>query len=755
MPRVSSGEAVKSAIVLDNFVDRMTSVFGVKRTEKPVTSIEKRTGLQFVKVDLGNPAHRLNKAFLGNVVRHQKMSTTLEKYFDAWLTDTTIGYEDVRERQTRLNELYFMYCNDAFIARGCHLVADEATQPDSQKRLIGIEAGDKAFIKATYELLNKWGVTQSRTNGTIFDINLFGEAFWLNKVTSKGVEAIKPLDPNIIKERLEFSPVKVADFLAKRSGDTTSTLSKMEKVNKLVDIYNTERASSEDQIFDIFDSKLFGYELEGNLFVPPWSITHFRYNLDRSEFFPYGRPPLLSCLAPFKLTLATKTLQGLARAMSFPLIVYKVKTSELDSPEDVYETVQDAMEQYDAISFNPAQASNEVYALNTKVWIPENYIDVEVKEMKIDLNLTDDLDRYQDQIIVGAAIPKGYLVQDWGGFGNSAISLVEQYKPFSRYVFTVQNCFLEELGWLIRLHYAITGEFDYNTPFVLTMRFPAEEYSEETMNQKQSNINLCKEVIDMVKVALGVAEDETLPEEVLQDILNQYSFLDMGYLSKWAQSVSYKKFLQKSEDEDDEDDEGGRDFDNSDGDFGGGDNTGGGGFGGFDSEPPVEEDEGAGEEMPEETDSSDGLSANMEAIVLNRKRYREIYNRSNDSNRRKLHEQRAKKLRRFKELRDRYKESAGDIFVRFLESENIQELALPQYDGHIKVVPKIQEGTTQSAIIETLTSKKQALREGEEETKTELGKMFESIKESQQGPDPLKGFIDDQLVKDAINGELK
>ena len=100
----------------------------------------------------------------------------------------------------------------------------------------------------------------------------------------------------------------------------SANMSKMDKVKKLVDIYNTENMDSEDQIFDTFDTKLLGYELEGQIFVPPWSITHFRYNSDRSEFYPYGRPPLLTCLAPFKLTLATKTLQGLARAMSFPLI---------------------------------------------------------------------------------------------------------------------------------------------------------------------------------------------------------------------------------------------------------------------------------------------------------------------------------------------------------------------------------------------------------------------------------------------------
>lgn len=768
MPRVTSGEAVQSAIVLDNVVNRMTSMFGTRRAEKPVTSIEKRTGLQFVKVDLGNPAYRINKALMGSVVRDQKMSVTLEKYFNAWLTDTTVGYEDIQERQTRLNELYFMYCNDAFISRACHLVADEATQPDSQKRLIGIEAGNKAFIQRTYELLNQWGVTQSRTNGACFDINLYGEGFWLNKITSKGVEAIKPLDPNIIKERLEFNPVKVAAFLAKRNGTMSANMSKMDKVKKLVDIYKTENMDSEDQIFDTFDSKLLGYELEGQIFTPPWSITHFRYNSDRSEFYPYGRPPLLTCLAPFKLTLATKTLQGLARAMSFPLIIYKVKSSEMLSPEDQYDLVEDTKEQYDAVTFSPNQAANEVYTLNTKVWIPENLVDVEVKEMKIDLDLTDDLEMYQDQTIVGAAIPKGYLVQEWGGFGNSAISLVEQFKPFARYVYTVQSCFLEELGWLIRLHYAITGEFDYNTPFVLTMRFPAEEASEENMQRKSTNINLCKDLIEMVKTALGVKEDEILPEEVLQDILNQYSFLDIGYLSKWAQSVSYTKFLKKSE----KDDEDAETSDFSDGgDFGGGDDSSGGSsFGGFDSSPDEGSSEGGeaeGSETEGGDETSDGgdLGVNMEStsykdrlrfrereeIIFNKHRYNDIWKRSNNTTRANMKKYKEARMVRMMEVKERYEESKGNILLKFLESENLREVALPQFDGHLKLIETVKPGSEKAAIIEALKSNKEVLRENSEES-ISLERMLENIKENQYDqPDVLRDILKDSEVKALVN----
>ncbi len=719
--RVVSDTGVQSSIVLKNFNQRATSLFGFKVADKPVTSLEKKSGIQFVKVDLGNPAYKINRALLGSVVRDNKMSTTLEKLFNSWLSDTSIGYEDIRDRQARLNELYFMYTNDAFIARACHLVADEATQPDSQKRLLVVEAGDKAFVKKVYELLNMWGVTQNRLHGTCFDINLYGESFWLNRVTSKGVESIKPIDPNIITERLEFNPIKVADFLAKKTGENVNAFTKQEKVKKLLAIYKDESLNSEDQIADIFETKNLGYELQGNLFVPPWSITHFRYNADRSEFYPYGRPPLLPCLAPFRLTLATKTLQGLARAMSFPLVIYKVKSSELLSPQDTYHLVEETKEQYDAVTLNPAQAANEVYALNTKIWIPEGLVDVEVKDMKIDLNLTDDLEMYQDQTIVAAAIPKGYLVQEWGGFGNSAISLVEQFKPFARYTYSIQSIVLEELSWLIRLHFAITGEFDYNTPFMLSMRFPADETSTDSMGQKTTNIDMCKAIIELVQQALGVDSEETLPEDVITDILSQYSFIDSGYLSKWAQSVSYKKFTAKSEDEDEDDDSFGEYEDDAE--------SGGSDFGGFDDASAdvgeeVADDAGGGEPDGE-------LAAQMEALIFNKKRFREVYKRSNDKTRSKLKSFKEKKLRRLQEIQKRFDESNKDIFLKFLESENIKERSDAER-GHMMLAPKVCENKERQPYFEILcgANSNKVLREN----KKNLKQVFQEVGEREFGP---------------------
>ena len=140
----------------------------------------------------------------------------------------------------------------------------------------------------------------------------------------------------------------------------------------------------------------------------------------------------------------------------------------------------------------------------------------------IDINATNDMQMYQDRVAIASGIPKGYLVQEWGGFGNSAISLIEQFKPFARKVFTVQSAILDGLSNLFRLHFAITGEFDCRTDFALSMKFPNEEASDARQSAKQSSLTLTKDVLDTVASLVG-AVNAPLAPEVIEDILTKFS----------------------------------------------------------------------------------------------------------------------------------------------------------------------------------------------------------------------------------------
>ena len=286
-----------------------------------------------------------------------------------------------------------------------------------------------------------------------------------------------------------------------------------------------------EEFSDLFDTRLFGFAIDDDMVVPPWSISHFRLSPDQSEFAPMGRPIFLKALAPFRQCNATMVLQSLARVMSFPVTVYSVTTAPGMDEALQFDKINQVREEYELIG--DSGAGTEAFSVNTKIWAPKGLIELEMHTPDIDISATEDIEMYQDRVAIASGIPKGYLVQEWGGFGNSAISLVEQYKPFARRVFTVQSAILDGLSNMFRLHFAITGEFDYREAFILSMKFPNEESSDLRMQAKQASLDLSKDVLETIAAIVGAINDP-LPPEIIQDILTKFSFLDQDDIKKWV-----------------------------------------------------------------------------------------------------------------------------------------------------------------------------------------------------------------------------
>ena len=540
-----------------------------------------------------------------------------------------------------------------------------------------------------------------------------------------GVESIKPLKVNSIMERLEFNPVHMAEYLAQKNGYLAANKNRQQKIQALVDIIQNKKTMDLDEnLADSFDSKLIGYELYDGMMCPPWEITHFRYNAENSEFYPYGRPPLLGCIAPFKQCFSSMMLQGLARQMSFPITMYKVKGAEGMGPDVQFEHVNTVREEYDNLGVAADVAGGEVYTVNTKMWIPDGLIDVDVKESKCDIDFVGDIELYQDRVAIASGVPKAYLDQEFGGFGNSGVSLTEQYKPFARHVYTIQSACLEGIGELIRLHFAITGEFDYNTPFILSMRFPAEEMGQEKREARQASLEMAGGVMDLITRALGLEEGEPLPEDVVTDILSKYSFLDPTDIQKWMRLSSFLKPVGGDEEGGGGDDDGGDDFD-----FGGGDDMGG-------------DDDMGGEDV-------------MEAKKDAKARLRERKAR--------LTELQQKRLR---EVSKRYKESKEQLFFQFMESNHFTEWQGKDWKpnntnmggtvSHSMYVPKIYENSPLNDSIEVL----KAIREGrltklheESEAAAVAEKMYEA-KMSNLTDDEAEQQrkVQEQIAEDILGG---
>jgi hypothetical protein len=690
----SSSQKPKSAILQQSFSKRLSALWGWQGVtrDRAQTDFERSTGLRFLKVDIGNDAYRVKHASLGSIFKSAPLATTLNKYFNAYINETTLVYSDIAERQQRLNELRFAVLNDPFLSRVCRLVADEATQLDDQNRLLSVESPSVAFVNKCYELFSQWGLTQQRISAACYDLEQYGEALWAHRVTEKGVERIIPLKVPALKERLEFSPAHMAEVLAQMNGEMELMKNRGSKIDKLVTILNNnygEKAKTStgpevsdlnDNFADTFDTKLLGFEFDDGIIVPPWLITHFRYQPDNSEFFPYGSPPLLMALAPFKQSHSTIALQGLARSASFPVQLYKVKNTEGASVAQAFETVNSVREDYENIGVSPMSNSLEVYTVNTKVWVPEGILDMQIIESKVDMDFTGDLEIFQDRVAIACGVPKAYLDQEFGGFGNSGISLVEQYKPFARHVYTIQSSFLEALGQLIRLNFAITGEFDYNIPFVLSMRFPAEDAGADKREARTAAIELANSIIEMLQGVLGMEEGEPLPEDVVSDILSKYTFLDPTDLQRWIRLSAITKAAAQAIDSE------GEEEDNGEGDMSGGDDMG------------MEGDD-AGDVAAEGGDVGGG-----EVTESMSREERAYYLKTKKLLREKLAKQlKEKKLRRLREVSERYKECKNEIYFQWLKEKNLTEWCRPKI-AHELLVPQINNASPLWETFQAITS---------------------------------------------------
>jgi hypothetical protein len=529
---------------ISTFFQNLTSLFGFRRVNPKDKSNKKGTptlkvgtthsDLELVKVDIDSN-NRLPQAKIGRVLKTQ-LSDKLNKYVDAWMNETYDTYQELSDRFKRHAELEFAIMNDPFLGMVVDLSADEATQIDVSDQLIKIEVGNPEMKKKMYQLLDQWGITQNRVRAVMYNLAGYADAFWSCKVTPNGVEKIHPIKNRQVIDRLEFNPIEVAVKLQARKASNVLSfvVNRDKRIKTMLQMLDEE---TPDSLADLFDYKLFGFVLTDEIVVPPWSVIHFRLAPEQSEFYPWGKPFLLKALAPFKQANATMILQGLARVASFPVTVYEVTVSPGMDETQQFEAINEVREEYDNLGVE--NTSGEVYSVNTKLWIPKGLVEVTVQSPNIDISAIGDLELLQDRVVVASGVPKGYLVQEWGGFGNSGVSLVQQHKPFARRVYTYQSAFLEGLNNLFRIHFAISGKFDYREPFVLSMNFPNEELSDAKIASQRNTLELAKSIMDMLRELIATVDDP-LPIEVIRDIMAKFSFLTPIDLRGWIKA-SYAK----------------------------------------------------------------------------------------------------------------------------------------------------------------------------------------------------------------------
>lgn len=516
-----------SKIKKSGFNNFMTKLFGFRRTGDKVNDLE------FTQVDVDSN-QRIGQAYLNELSTPSRpLSEKADKLFNYWLNDNTDTYSELSNRRQRVDQLSYAVLNDPYINQTVQLYADEACQLDEQDTIINIETPDPRMTRDMYNLLNLWGITQTRIRATFENLATYGDAFWANKVTENGIERIIPLQQLQVTDRLEFNPIKVLEMKKRREGALFNFSNKNYLIKQMLD-----QMEETGDFADLFDTKLFGFSIDSDLVVPPWAVTHFRVGYDLGQFYPFGTSPILGAIVPFKQTMSTIALQALARSMSFPVTLYQVKTSDSMDEGKQFNVVANVKEKFDNIGVTPKIGSSEVYTVNTKIWLPDGLLKVDVVKPDIDINSIGDLKFHQGRTAVATGLPQGFY-ESWYGIEHSGKSLTQQYKPFARKVYSLQSAFLSGLSDLFRLQFAITGAYDFRTPFTLSMKFPSVEDTEERQGARKSGLELANNVIEIIKAAVGAGEDESLPTDIVRDILGKYTFLDPGDLMKWTRDAKF------------------------------------------------------------------------------------------------------------------------------------------------------------------------------------------------------------------------
>lgn len=514
----------------DNIRTRLQKYFGFKVIKTPT-----ETGKDKITVE---PVGRSSDPLSSKKI---KLPSDVQRLWDWYTSQTSDTSETLRNRFARYKDLDYMIFNDPIFSFCLDLYADESAQADDKFNLIKVDSKDTKIKKEVERLLGSWGIDQNYIRETAYNLALYGDSFdMVDSDPKKGILSVEQLDVRAVTNRLEF---KYSEIKRIKDGGKTPASSAKQTINKFIaEIEANENSGDSSQ----YASYLFGFILNETKFVYPWQINHVRLRSNRSEFWPYGRPLFINLVGPFRQLKTAKNLMALTRAKKFPKEIYEVETSEQMDSVEKWEAVNEARTEFSNLgSLN--QAKDE-FSVGDEIWIPEGLI--KHSSIQNDMRIEDiaDIQLLRDDFIMGTKVPKGYLIVDQGGWGNSGQSLLQQSKPFGRSVYTIQSAILASLSHLVRMHFLMTGQFQKDlTEFQISLNYPVIEQASDQLRMKTDTLRLASDIMKEIKDAFGLRDE--LPPDLIKKIFKAYSFLDPEEVDDYINSVSKFVDSQKTEEE--------------------------------------------------------------------------------------------------------------------------------------------------------------------------------------------------------------
>ena len=524
----------------------------------------------------------------------QDMSSSIQDLFEAWMNDTQNTYANIQEREDRLNALTYMADNQSYIKAAVVLTANEVSMV-SDNVIFTVLSDDPDWDEQINYLLDKvWKIDEQTIYDLAYDLTLYGEAFQGLEVSSAGIIGMEVLKPNEIVEKMEFKPVEVANFYAQCQANTGSkgftanlnqmTQSYMQTNTNFQFNQNQKNYISKDELLkdyveniadvasnEMFKSHLLGYRLPNDTMVAPWQVAHYMIGEHSSEFYPYGCPPLLSCLTAFRQAQRAAGLEDLRKMLSLPFTQYKVKTGGVGMAR-AFDIVSTVKERFENVGLTQETAGLEGPSLVSNIWTSDDLVTVETSSAG-DAGTSEGTvseQKYLDSKVgICTFVPRTYIDPNSEGFQMSGVALQQMFAPFRTQVASQRKIIRNVIEDLIERHCAIAN---IKVPdYVLTMNV----VNPTDTSQISTKLQNAESVLDAVAGYLNV-EKEKLPADIKKDILTKYGDLSPEELKKWAETLDRQGEVEPEVEVDQEDAEAGfgDDIEGGMGDFGGADDMG-------------------------------------------------------------------------------------------------------------------------------------------------------------------------------------
>ncbi len=464
-----------------------------------------------------------------------KTDSQYDKSFNRWLYQTTETSQSLAYRFDRYDDLDFMRKNSPIINKAITQYGIETVQADSQDSFLSVDTKKKDFANFIYELFDNCEINEEKIKNIAEDLAQYGDGLAITPLGKKGYEDFIVENPRELLDRFEFKANK-HQYDSEGSQNVSSRVASLYKNNNRYNAIMSILANDQTVDSSFYKSYLFGYNISGRP-IAPWEVLHFRMDAYNSEFYPYGRSRFINAIAPFKELKSSEILSNMLKQAKFPREIFEVSTGKR-SPQEQFAVVSEVSSMWH--NQNAIRGDKEEQPLGSEYWMPDGLVKYNSQEPRIDVNNVYDLEYFENKMIQTVNIPGSYLKPNEArDFGTSGISLIQQYKPFARDVYTIQTVILKELTRFVKIHCLINNKY-IDEPFTLSMNFPATEDSKDRMSVKSDNLRLVKDIITGFGESLGLDRGESLPIDIVKDVFLNYSFIDKEDIDEWI------KIYQKS-----------------------------------------------------------------------------------------------------------------------------------------------------------------------------------------------------------------